>query len=49
MQNMYISYLRGYEGKPRKGYGHIESLIQKKWTEGRYDRKNKLPNRYLNK
>jgi hypothetical protein len=43
---MYIAYLRGFEGKPRPKY--IKgSLVAKKYSEGAYDRKRGLPNRYL--
>ena len=46
MQNMSIAYMRGFEGKPKPKY--IKgSLVEKKYNEGAYDRKNNLPNRYL--
>ena len=47
LQNMYISYLRGFEGKTRGVYKLKDSLTYKKYTEGKSDRKNNLPNRYL--
>jgi len=46
LQNMYIAYLRGFEGKPKPKYIR-GSLVEKKYMEGKNDRKNKLPNRYL--
>lgn len=46
MQNMYVAYLRGYEGKLKPKY--IKgSLIEQKYNEGKSDKKNGLPNRYL--
>ena len=46
MQNMYIAYLRGFNGKTKPKY--IKgSLVEKKYNEGNFDRINKLPNRYL--
>lgn len=46
LQNMYIAYLRGYEGKPKPKYNK-SSLLEQKYKEGQCDRKNKLPNRYI--
>ena len=46
MQNMATAYMRGFEGKQKPKY--IKgSLVENKYNEGKYDRKNKLPNRYL--
>jgi len=49
MQNMYIAYLRGFEGKNKPRYAAKGSLVEKKYQEGRRERKNNLPNRYLKK
>lgn len=46
LQNMYIAYLRGFEGKPKGGYIR-GSLVSKMYSEGKSDRKKGLPNRYL--
>ena len=46
LQNMYIAYLRGFEGKPKPKY--IKgSLVEKWYNYGASDRKNNLPNRHL--
>ena len=48
MQNMYIAYLRGLEGKPKPKY--IKgSLVEKKYNEGKQDRENSRRNRFLAK
>jgi len=44
---MYIAYLRGYEGKTKGVYSL--GLTLKKYKEGKRDRINNLPNRYLKK
>ena len=49
LQNMYIAYLRGYEGKPKSKYIKRGTLLDKMYNEGKHDRKKKLPNRYLKK
>lgn len=46
MQNMYIAYLRGFEGKTNPKY-FKGSLVEKKYKEGKSDRSNNLTNRYL--
>ena len=46
LQNMYIAYLRGYEGKPKPKYKK-GSLVDLKYNEGKLDKKNNLPNRYI--
>jgi uncharacterized protein YaaW (UPF0174 family) len=46
--NMYNAYLRGFDGKSKPKY--IKgSLVEQKYKEGASDRKNGLPNRYLQK
>jgi len=46
-QSMYIAYLRGFEGKTVGPYRM--NLNFKCYKEGKFDRKNNLPNRYSNK
>jgi len=47
LQSMYISYERGFEGKPIQGFARRGTLLYKVYYEGVSDRKNDLPNRYL--
>lgn len=44
---MYIVYLRGFENKPKPKYLIPNSILDKEYKKGVYDRKNNLPNRYL--
>lgn len=46
---MYISYLRGFEGKKKPRYAVKGSLVDKEFNKGKSDRENNLPNRYLKK
>jgi hypothetical protein len=46
LQSMFISYMRGYDGKPKAGFAGKGTLLYKLYYEGVSDRKNKLPNRY---
>ena len=47
LQNMAIAYQRGFEGKPKPRYAAKGSLVEQKWLEGKFDRENGLPNRYV--
>ena len=47
LQSMIISYLRGYDGKPKAGFAGKGSLLYKLYYEGVSDRKHNKPNRYL--
>lgn len=46
LQVLYNNYLRGYEGKPPTKYPK-GCLADKAYKDGKSDRKNGLPNRYL--
>lgn len=47
LQNMYMAYLRGFEGKSKPKYIIKGSLLNKKYIEGKEDREKGLPNRYI--
>lgn len=44
---MAIAYQRGFDGKPKPRYATKGSLVEKKWLEGKSDRENNLPHRYI--
>ena len=47
LQNMYIVYLRGFEGKSKPKYVIKGSILAKMFKQGCDDRKNNKINRYL--
>ena len=47
LQNMYNVYLRGFEGKPKPKYIIKGTLLDKKYNEGKSDKKKGSLNRYL--
>lgn len=46
LQSMYITYLRGFEGKPMQGYIKKGTILYKMYFLGKNDRQNNLSNRY---
>ena len=47
LQSMYITYLRGYDGKPIQGYIKKGTILYKMYLSGKKDKQNNLPNRYI--